>query len=907
MSITATTESTQDSEHESMSVIPSKNEIVSIEFGFYKRPLSSRDASKNNRQLPKNQNSWYVLGTFDYCNIRESKCSIIKEQDTPFLEEIASKKHQIQQPNNSLELDPRNKLFYGFLEEDRGWRVEKDWNKKIFQFVVFVHFLDVSSLEQRKSLQSVLSGQKTVNNGKSEDCEGSIDKTVQYKLYRALDCCDRILILRANDEAALLRTVYLLNQIECVNYTYSITSLWCKASSDEKKVHAYIRAQASDSNQIDDIYDPLKDTISKDNIFVIPGNEDIFIDCPELSINTLIKFEETLQCKQLKNVVTTLLTTINLGEISPKESAQKRFSAHWIACVKRIKMENIYLPTDWLDTFWGLLKELEYIENTGYAKTVFYQSAPVINSFIKIIASDDFQTAISKRNPNQCYKIRSLMNRFVRGMIYLLHQSTNIDLQIVQFPSRNPTPIAYPAKLAAAYSAYCYQIGDILHASDGLIQNTKKSNTSPCSYLVVPKLCARIANQILFSSDINSAGVDSMKSRVIYLDIPFQCLYDPSFTMIALTHEVAHTVGSNCRMRQSRGKVLLDAMLTEYLNALNLLGDDEKTNGDFVRLTRQMLHNLYRIEWQKNHAGKPEFLKDQKTVAMTAMRTLVEQIDWIEKYREYSPTYSELYQTLMEACSSDVRDENADNLVKSVLQLQRDVSHYQEKNLHKRTNNSHVKPMQIQVRFLADLLKECYADVIMIELLNLRFEDYINSFWVSEKQDLVSLENPDGDPRKLFEQVEKTRVQCVMHCLTNIDKRDAARMSWTISHNIVNPEQKDLLSPEKQLKIELKNLFVEAHFDATQFKSTNLITPVTIVQIAKYLSECMCTLRASIDKDTKLKENLASAQKYFKDLQSMKHHDVTTAVYNLLELHKERVNELRSALPEEPCALGNDR
>lgn len=494
-----------------------------------------------------------------------------------------------------------------------------------------------------------------------------------------------------------------------------------------------------------------------------------------------------------------------------------------------------------------------------------------MDAFIELLGSENFENYI-KNVPED--EGRHMMDRFARGVLVLLQHASNMDLQMMQLPNRAPSLAEYSTKLVAAYGAFGYQVTELLRSLD-------QTPTADYTLLMVPKLCLRIRNNTIFPVS-EQTETASFSQRIIDLDLPFGCLDDPQLTLISLIHEVAHVVGHDLRSRKEREDAFLQCMILELLLNLGIVTSPMA----WLKLKTTIVNDHYRRKGKENH--EPHRLTEQGAgICKTLMNlcdcsseTLVDlfcEFDsaYVAKYTRYQnlPFGEEKYQLSLDL--SDQCTEFWSRVKRYVWPV--GVNSELPKQTLASTRN-----------FLQELFKECYADIVMITLLDLDLESYVESFYRTE-------EKAFNHPENIFDYVEKTRIQCVMRCMNMKEKKQC---HWKFPD--VEPRGGVLKDGKNKAKTYIDaynrdtdtagtkrvSSFVEQLFYSFYQSEENKISEKTIYIVADYLAVCQMKLEKALEKvDSDAIQNIRESYQALKSTDGAKVIEVMSA---LLEAEKVR-------------------
>ncbi len=811
-----------------------------------------------------NLSEWYVLGPFDYCNVRA--ITLEPSAKKGILSNLAlstgNGKNNLDETENAREFT----VFYddAFSKGDAWNQATTLWNEKgrlaLFQFVVFIH--GVSDLQ-------------TTSEALFEDYKNCVEKSlktqtqVEYALCRSLDCCDAVLLLYGNDCDDLINVAYNLTKMEKVGHTYSLVMLRhgvqqtpTNENAFQKKISLLVRAQIlseEDERALEKIVqDVFAHSTQEKALCVIPGDEDVLVYLDKVRVQSAVEFERRVENSQLSCVGSTYISR-EKPKADPTQGVPKPvfYSERWKTFLEQIACTD---DSTWKVTLAKFVNELCYLEQSGYAQDVFYQVVRAFDSFLYLLTQEEFLQQLQvceevEEETGERVAIEGVsiegVNALLRGLLSLIQQSTNLDLQFVQFPSRAISPIRYPAKLATAYTYFCYDVSELLTYLDSQEDHAELTRRD---YLLVPKLCSRIQYRTPFGKIENKNWQENDTERyksLISIDAPVACLDLAELTLLSFAHEVSHAVGHRFRKRKFRAQMFVKCLVNELLYEMELPLNNQvlvdelemRIQVKYARLAPESLH-LFQMEMTGYDIAKELCVEDGDYLFSLCLK--------------YSESYREQQKVFSTSISTQEKEKCAQELYTLRQKYKENIKRYSQN-------------IQDDIAYLVDVFREAYADVSGITLLDASFEEYVECFYQTE-QIALPFKTKSSHQYAIFDMVDITRVQCVMWCMQGTPKWAFAELSdeekalleqRQVANATGDMDEKMQQELQSAAKAYAKNnceridgasdvvkahcaAFLEQFFYAHGGKETNQLTARSIRVVSRYLLVCQEALCEAI-------------------------------------------------------------
>ena len=282
------------------------------------------------------------------------------------------------------------------------------------------------------------------------------------------------------------------------------------------------------------------------------------------------------------------------------------------------------------------------------------------------------------------------VQRFIRGWGGLMEQATRIDGRFIQMPGFSPALCEIPAHLLEFYLSTMMCCADLMG---------NKSEGHDVALLLVPKICRRMKVIAILEEPRDT-------NHLLYVDIPMEMLYRPVSVLCGLCHELAHYVGETWRNRKQRGYLVIYSAAYELACHLRIC-----SWSTVEKIYRQLLDLCQRKDtFLMKYAESLSIL-----LQMGINSLLLDDTVFFNWHR--------IYQDEMDLSSSQMRH----------VRLESDIC--------RNTILADTAQFFDDLDNLIYLFRECYADMVMIYLLN-PSEAMYRSF---AEQEIRPLSEESGD------------------------------------------------------------------------------------------------------------------------------------------------------------------
>lgn len=461
----------------------------------------------------------------------------------------------------------------------------------------------------------------------------------------------------------------------------------------------------------------------RDNTGILCNSNTLFTDCL-IGVTTNIGWsalekgaieesekEESIKGKGDKaNNICAELRQMCKGQGAGKESEQieERTKQQRIACFKAL---------------YEILNSLQKFENTEFQEYIFFSLFSPLEMLIKLIGKSEDRIIYDE------------VYRFLQGINLVAQNSIKADRHFTQNIDLNAKIYDTPVKLNAFYNAFAYRIK--------LLLNGEKEGDCIHRYemLVCPgSLCyMKVYELFLHISD---------NERLLMVEMPEWQVFDLKGMMIKLGHEIAHYVGRGLRNREKRYDCAIellarsirlylenDAEITKEIvtaDSRKIFDEVEDFLGDLIKeqlkqyQTEEGLKEQFQNWKEEDYKEFADYKYHTGIMIMTFKCAIVEVLS-----KEQSKIFSRLLYSQRKENERGFLDKGSIDL-EELDRKQNRLMNVLDKGVHSFMDNSVITgnlnsslclENALGINFY--LLKECFADLIAILLLEVSIEDYL--------------------------------------------------------------------------------------------------------------------------------------------------------------------------------------
>ena len=475
--------------------------------------------------------------------------------------------------------------IFGFrTEEEEDGADEKFWSSVESDQYPFVFFVLVQDELCGESLSKLCKDRKRLEEDLSAN-EGVIAIS-----YLTLDSSDLLLVLACKEYSAGARLIdsfhtgregsVLRDNGWNLCYSYTVSAIRKSFLNDMDKINAlketlhsaYIHVIEIHSGSVDQVYRDIVDQYSNEieKNAVLGCNDDLIV-MKEVPWSFFLKFYQdntgvlNHSCPAYqKNIIG--VTTI-IGEKEEKRVIKEGgINNHFHTMSGNLRKECKALRLDH-DSSRGkvvrkellsVLNSLEKYEKAPFHDYIFVSAMRPMKMLIEMVKEADKEENVDKYG--FFYDFLTSFNMYTQN-------SVRSDRQFTEVPDFNIRIYDIPAKMNALYNALIYDLKSLLN---GLGSNEKEH-----AYEFLT--CPGVANDM----QVREVYPELIEDKRLFLvDMPEKQVYSPKWMFIMLTHEISHFVGRKIRMRDFRYKCvvrMLSDVITGYFyqKLSEYIGDQE--------------------------------------------------------------------------------------------------------------------------------------------------------------------------------------------------------------------------------------------------------------------------------------------------------------------------------------------
>lgn len=398
------------------------------------------------------------------------------------------------------------------------------------------------------------------------------------------------------------------------------------------------------------------------------------------------------------------------------EELRKEFLA--IGLNEKIR-EKMYLKS-----ILQIINSLQKYENMDYVDYTYIVLYAPMNMLLELVKMEKEN---QKNEIEEQEEILHGISGFFYAINLLAQNSTRLERQFIQSVDLNARIYEAPVQLNAFYFAYFSLLRDILNKGVGEEYNYE--------FMICPGMAEYLNVQRVLPRA-------SRKKRLLLVEIPEHQIYNVRNQLMVMAHEAAHFVGRDIRCREYRHELIvqviaksvstfliLDEEMHPYCAAKSIKKFEEK----YLKALQNELEAFYHELEEKNiRIGEDrfhtEYMKDD--LRIYAQSALLGKEDlWDEIGKEAL----ERFARSMELENLDI----ADKLLK-LRQFKTEFLENKKTFLIRMTIPETTLSDECCINNIVDssihLMKETFADIISVLLLQLSPEEYIESLFYSSEQ-----------------------------------------------------------------------------------------------------------------------------------------------------------------------------
>ena len=328
--------------------------------------------------------------------------------------------------------------------------------------------------------------------------------------------------------------------------------------------------------------------------------------------------------------------------------------------------------------------------------------------------------------------------RFLTAINQMSQNLLRAEKQFMQVPELNPWYYHVPVKLNAFYAAFVYKVKTYLNEKFGL-RDEKFQLRHDYEFMLYPGMNERVVVTQVFHSSMD-------RNRLLLVEIPERQTFDPKYLMIVLSHEIGHFVGSKLRMRERRYEVLKESLirlvgLHTYLDYgmskfFTIDGLD-----DFINALIEEVSDYIELERKISECENSEFLKYDTILHTENLKAIIS--NGLGYFLEdcingKNRIFGTIFEDYFNVNYKDSHNYDYANLQKDRENFYDALNQYLFKIYLNTVGSDEGKTdainIYIMIEALDSIIKESFADLVSILILELDFMEYFNSLIKSLKR-----------------------------------------------------------------------------------------------------------------------------------------------------------------------------
>lgn len=712
------------------------------------------------------QSSWVCFGHFDFIQLRSISNNGIAVKDPLACFEKAANTMLDEQWNKPVSNSFRSLYM---IKDVTGQKMNGFWdNQSLYILVARIHCDDPHEREAENVSQgeSVYIG-KLLDRCQKRFCFKKASGEGWFELvpkdmggifgcfYESLELGDIVGLFRSNQLTPLLQLARDLHEDEYVSDIYSYLGVNYKTVYDnfdvlmqnktkveelKKQKIPYITTRFSirQASEAKLLFEQYADKVPQ---YYVTGTADAVVrwSWPNVeSVNEYMLLKKLHDLLELlhKNAISyhkafyDVITRVGIEYRAPINSRRADLSLIRLDQFdKNVRWKWLYedegkkIPNQWSPALRRLLASLR----TMSANSVMDDLAAMLIPSVQVLLNRVLQHA--KQPKHRWDKCSNDVQYFLEGWARLADDLLQLESQLTQHPELAPLPRAIPAMLLQFQQHFVRCAARLL---DDTIRDNSDSRFAP---ILFPCTTDYIATRPVLDPE-NENGV----SYLLCIEIPVDQLYNPYKNAYILIHEVAHYVGETTRNREKRLITLCRCMAIAATNIwrmrIELQYGIEKENtfllpDDYFEELADGIRKNYELYLPLN--ALPYYLNviDQQIISAT-IRAACEHSEF-ERFKAFLFAGGTAREQL------------------NILTREYWEEDYDWFTFYKVALEPHWS-------MLMSLVRECYADLAMIELLGCDFDNYYESVY---KTELKRLNDLDYSPEDWQMRIHRYRLQLV--------------------------------------------------------------------------------------------------------------------------------------------------
>lgn len=803
-----------------------------------------------------------------------SQYSIFGEYDGVFSYKIPSSQKpllkEIENNNKLLAEQMSDSIFFKSLyliypaNEKYTEETDKFWNTESPFFFVSVIHMDHCCVD----LETIKCGRehiiKLIDDKKKE---AGTNWVFRYRVYYSLDLSDYIIVWKTEEPAHVMEAIrYLYENSNFIGYTNTVCALPTQNFDDlektktilgEKKFSMSIQAVAKSYSEARKMHKKIVEEMeNKYEIQSKPcfsmGNDDYLGFFHEVLPAALYDLYYILMNDtNFDNAILSINTTLAIdgyssgnANVDYENGPVKKLDAKTeesLNNAKAIKLELACVCHDIKQEFISLFNENQEVFNRFFWKKtlvelmvlldnmskstvfdsacfLFLDSTHLFLSFIKYLRckNQTDEELICALKENELH-----IETFIREWEQLINHVVQIDGAFQKTPGYEPLNYNISQSIVEFHNAFAQKVIQYFSSLDE--NNLLGERTTCITSFVVPKLCRRFKTIQWF---FDNRAMDSL----LFITIPVSQMFETFSNMVALTHEISHYVSNDMRRRELRTKTLLLCVASIICSSLKI------NSNNTIDLAFEMLAEIFNKESHNNYDC---YLSDLSSISKRVAFRFLDKVDNLNKlFYCYIKDHMQEY-----GCEPSDKTGMA-------MKIRRISTHLI--GVPSSVDSCSFNDFSSIYSLIDDvilLIKEGYADLMMIYVLGLKPEQYLRE---SFKE--LLLFNNKNDYKKFYFKYQRVLVVCETLILSGFWSRAQVEQ---IEENGLDFDEK-----YRNICYEFIRVFKEWHENDIEEKNYALLffDNDVIYAIIRYLQNCMEIIQErEVESDSvEMRKNIAN-------------------------------------------------
>ncbi len=658
----------------------------------------------------------------------------------------------------------------------------------------------------------------TILKAKNKICQEITDNSANYTflIYDTLDLSDFIIVWKSNEINPVLnklKELYFNTNLQ-IGYIKTTCSLnYSNILADESEYFQY-RNKISENDMINittvasggnlhAIHDN-EVVPSTENFFVL-GNQDFTTIHREMQTKVMFDMFRSIVKKSVPNedahsivrAITKIGINCELKRITTKSTNGKLFNI----CQKlHTRLKCIQNNISDIENFEWVNVSLELTNLMSIMScSDIYDSLCIL-----LVESVDFYCSwlefiISKSHDNEdlqkrLYKEEEYIQSFVRAWKQLIDNVVHSDGITVQVPGYSLSSYNIYNTIIEYSSAYFKKLSHLLSSFDDVDNNGE----SQLTFIISPKLCRRIKTTEIFYFKQD-------KDSLLSLEIPIPAMLNPFLLLTSMTHEAAHYCGEEARLKLLREDIFIKCISEIICSSL-----DMREKPIFEAITKEI---TALIKSYCRDCSKKLYLKDLEHKLNHAVNAILGDDVFLSDLLQKSSRFTS---------NEDKYDDLIEKYIDDINNLQ-----YGSNNI-----NTHILS-------ISSFLKECYADIVMIGLLELSLFEYVSILYPEFLRANLINNKPSNEYRFLLQRIFMVAKTCN---LLNLDCLNELVDNADIETQQIHSILKDLIEFNNRY-----DLFYNSKEKSFEFVEGCYSFDIMFL-IISYLQKCLNKLKDGISK-----------------------------------------------------------